>query len=1820
MKNWKKGLSALLALVMLVMAVPFGGLTAFASATDGGPIYLDDPINAWIGTGGEIMAFEFTPEEDGQYSFFSNSDADTYGYIYDKQGSCLAFDDDSGTDSNFRVICELTAGVTYELHARYFNSDQTGKFEVCVSKYGSRLIDRIHFYNWTVNPEDCHIEQTTLEETGEIVLWKRYDWLLLYDVYYTDGTVAESRNDYWVEDDNGSYYLNIEDGQSAETPWSVGANTINVTVEALDLNTSFQVYVNKSSIASVEVEPIQLIENANGYYTTGNIYDDESGEWVESPEYFRYDVPYPYNAVITYEDGRVIEGSSIQWGDYYYSIGTYSYDQNYENRWTAGNTYEIQAHLLDYTFTYQVEIIESPVESVTVEPIFRIENYDGYYKTDEIWDEEKDEYVYSPEYFYYDDFGPTWENTVITLKDGTVIEGTEFEWNGEWYSIQLNDAHQNYENRWTVGNTYQINAEIAGYKFTYDVQIVETPVERVEVKPIVYIKGTNGSYTQDSEWDEDLGDWVYSPEYFFYHFYQRQFTTYLKDGSVFEGDGFEWNGRYFSAYDIANEDDQSYENQWDIGTHTQSKRLAGYDFDFTVEIVESPVASVTVEPITRMEGDDGYLTYDEYWDEELGEYITTPEYFYYHTPWPNDDNIVITLKDGTVIRGTAFQLNDQWFDLSVRSTNQSYENRWTAGNTYELTGEIAGYKFTYTVEIVESPVASVTVEPITRLEGSNGSLTYDEYWDEELGEYVTTPEYFYYHLPWPNRDTTVITLKDGTVINGTEFEWNGKYYSMGVYDSNQNYNNQWTAGNTYELTGEIAGHKFTYTVEIIESPVESVVIEPVRIVENTNGYYTYDSIEDPEEGYISSPEYFRYLTPWPEDVVITLKDGTVIEGTNFYWNGDWYSMSIYEPDQSYENQWTAGNTYEMRGSILGYEFTYPVEIIQLSANGSFEYMESADGIIITDSYIAPETLEIPAEIDGKPVIGVAGLCGYDAVKHLIFPDSVQTIGDYVINGFNSLETVTFGNSVRNLRSDMFAYAYNLSDITVAENNAYFCAVDGVLYNKAMTKVLAFPINKGDSYEVPKTVTDISALDHAIYGSLEITFPADHPYFVTVDGVTYNKNMTKVLFCSKDKAGSYTMPDTVTEIAASAFQGCDQLTEVIVSSQVTEIVYCVFSSCASLEKVELPSGLVSIDERAFENTEALESIELPEGLKYIGPMAFMSSGLTSLKVPNSVGIIDYSAFKGSNIATLDLGNGIAEIYESAFANTPVTAVVLPDSLQWLGSSAFEGCSELKTLSIGSGLSRISDWCFSHTGLESVSIPGTIQDIGEAAFAWSALARLELNEGIIAIEGGAFRDCDNLKEVTIPDSVKAIGAFAFYDCSNLNTVVIGDGVDGVGVCAFAYCPLTSLDLGDSLPYIPSYAFENTDLPTVFIPDSVTDIMYGAFMDCSELTSIELPLSVESIGFDAFANCESLTDVYYQGTEEDRANIEIDEWGNEYLLNATWHYGWTNEKWDGEITEPDVPPVEPDVPPVEPDVPPVECDHVYDNNCDPDCNLCGEIRNDMSNHVYDNACDVDCNECGEFRKPANHVYDNACDVDCNECGEFREVGDHVYDDEYDADCNECGDIREVPERPVEPDVPPVTDGPLFIVDNATAKAGDTFTVALRTENNSGIVSLKVDVGYDADLLELIAIEGQDFSGTSFGPLTNNPIAVNWLNAISSNNTTNGVVALLTFRVKDTATVGSTAITLSYYYKDVYDFELNYVTFDTEDGTVEIIEYMSGDVDDDGEITNRDLGFLQRYINGWDVEINELAGDVDRDGELTNRDLGILQRYINGWNVELL
>ena len=134
--------------------------------------------------------------------------------------------------------------------------------------------------------------------------------------------------------------------------------------------------------------------------------------------------------------------------------------------------------------------------------------------------------------------------------------------------------------------------------------------------------------------------------------------------------------------------------------------------------------------------------------------------------------------------------------------------------------------------------------------------------------------------------------------------------------------------------------------------------------------------------------------------------------------------------------------------------------------------------------------------------------------------------------------------------------------------------------------------------------------------------------------------------------------------------------------------------------------------------------------------------------------------------------------------------------------------------------------------------------------------------------AFRDCKELKMVTIPPSVTNIGDVAFYSC-DIKSVNIPASVTSIGTQAFSdNSELMSFSVEESNP---SYLSRNGLLCTkdgttlisgtsgvVEIPPSVTSIEGWAFTGRRRLTSVTIPPSVTNIGRTAFRWCSGLKSI--------------------------------------------------------------------------------------------------------------------------------------------------------------------------------------------------------------------------------------------------------------------------------------------------------------------------------------------------------------------------
>ena len=172
-----------------------------------------------------------------------------------------------------------------------------------------------------------------------------------------------------------------------------------------------------------------------------------------------------------------------------------------------------------------------------------------------------------------------------------------------------------------------------------------------------------------------------------------------------------------------------------------------------------------------------------------------------------------------------------------------------------------------------------------------------------------------------------------------------------------------------------------------------------------------------------------------------------------------------------------------------------------------------------------------------------------------------------------------------------------------------------------------------------------------------------------------------------------------------------------------------------------------------------------------------------------------------------------------------------------------------------------WTFDSEGVLSINGRGLMLNCGNAPWKnyLNEIKSAIISEGVTNISEGAFSDCGNLTNVTIPDSVTRIGDSAFNYCNSLKSIVIPDSVTSIDRCAFRNCGgLTNIIIPDGVTCISDYVFSYcSNLTSITIPDSVTSIGRDAFYDC-KLTSVEIPYGVTSIGNNAFGYCSSLTSI--------------------------------------------------------------------------------------------------------------------------------------------------------------------------------------------------------------------------------------------------------------------------------------------------------------------------------------------------------------------------
>ena len=249
-------------------------------------------------------------------------------------------------------------------------------------------------------------------------------------------------------------------------------------------------------------------------------------------------------------------------------------------------------------------------------------------------------------------------------------------------------------------------------------------------------------------------------------------------------------------------------------------------------------------------------------------------------------------------------------------------------------------------------------------------------------------------------------------------------------------------------------------------------------------------------------------------------------------------------------------------------------------------VQIADGITdIPDSaFWGCETLVDVALPQTLRTIGKGAFGQCVNLTRINIPEGVTSIGDSAFLMCGSLTRLTIPDSVTSIEGNPFRHL--AAKILVSPQNPAISMMDGVVFNKDGTRLIACPSNKTGAYAIPQGVLEIGT--HAFencndltdvtipasvasivgnpfdFAQLELKLAPENPDFSLIDGVLFDQTGTKLLVYPCGRPGdTYEVPEGTVEIGEFAFAGCQQLSAVTIPESVTVIGSNSFWNCENL---------------------------------------------------------------------------------------------------------------------------------------------------------------------------------------------------------------------------------------------------------------------------------------------------------------------------------------------------------------------------------------------------------------------------------------------------------------------------------------------------------------------------------------------------------------------------------------------------------------------------------------------------------------------------------
>lgn len=550
--------------------------------------------------------------------------------------------------------------------------------------------------------------------------------------------------------------------------------------------------------------------------------------------------------------------------------------------------------------------------------------------------------------------------------------------------------------------------------------------------------------------------------------------------------------------------------------------------------------------------------------------------------------------------------------------------------------------------------------------------------------------------------------------------------------------------------------------------------------------------------------------------------------------------------------------------------------VSVIAADAFAFCPSITSIVVdsANTYYKSNNSDCIVEIDNinyqdKLIAGCVNTVIYKGIKE---------IGEYAFVGCVDLKTLNIPSSVTEIREGAFYGCTSLSEIKVDANNGKYLVVDNCL------------IIPHEMRLVQGCKSSVISEEYEIDGETKQLLSISKHAFAGCTGIT-----------------EIYIPSTVESLAAGSFDGCTSLNKIVVANDELVLNGDVFSGCAAIDDITIPMSLLdyfigkskdvlknvalttgdSIKDGCFANSASLTTVSLPATVAEIGNYAFggckalVKVTIASGSVLNTIG---HNAFDGcesfkeialetetvDEYAVFTVPATVETIGNYAFRGCAIEALDFAENgrLTAIDYKVFADCVSLNELSIPSYINTVDfDAFYGCANLKKVSIPSEfVRSLsnakGEAGY--PVIETLEITSGdCISRDCYYIREMKDLKTLVIGKDVTDIDNRVFEGCSKLETITVAEGntkYSSVGNCLIEdgetlILGSVSCEIPATVKTIASYAFAQSDVPAVVIPETVTLVEEFAFSSCRSLAEITIESSATVIALKAFDGSDGI-----------------------------------------------------------------------------------------------------------------------------------------------------------------------------------------------------------------------------------------------------------------------------------------------------------------------------------------------------------------------------